>query len=370
MIIDKNKLFENFKNIKNLMNLKILICYKQLLSFNNILINYGCLIIIIILIFHIISLLVFYLNQLKIIKKQIKRIIFEKTNMNLIKKNNKKIKIVKKKKLYNKKNQSNSIINSKGLINIKNNNKIISAGHHIINKSINNNKMNYNNEELNELSYYNALLFDKRKFCQYYNSLLKIKHNLIFTFCNNEDYNPKIIKIDLFLIGITIDLTVNALFFNDDTMHEIYVKKGIFDFYTQLPIAIYSFLISTILNLPMALLGLSSDKIIYFKQYQRDKNIKKNGNKLISSIKIKVSIYFIISFIFLLFFWYYISIFCIIYKNTQYHLLKDTLISFGFSMLYPFGLYLLPGFFRIPSLSNPKKKRVCLYNFSKILQIF
>ena len=122
--------------------------------------------------------------------------------------------------------------------------------------------------------------------------------------------------------------------------------------------------------MPIALLGLSSDKIIYFKQYQRDKNIKKNGNKLISSIKIKVSIYFIISFIFLLFFWYYISIFCIIYKNTQYHLLKDTLISFGFSMLYPFGLYLLPGFFRIPSLSNPKKKRVCLYNFSKILQIF
>ena len=61
--------------------------------------------------------------------------------------------------------------------------------------------------------------------------------------------------------------------------------------------------------------------------------------------------------------------FGVIYKNTQYHLLKDTLISFGISFIHPFVLYLLPGIFRIPSLSNPKKKRVCLYNFSKIFQL-
>ncbi len=82
---------------------------------------------------------------------------------------------------------SNNIIkDNKTVINSSNNNNKINI----------NNKMKYNNEELNELSYNYALLFDKRKFCQYYNSLLKIKHNLIFTFCNNEDYNPKIIKID------------------------------------------------------------------------------------------------------------------------------------------------------------------------------
>ena len=62
--------------------------------------------------------------------------------------------------------------------------------------------------------------------------------------------------------------------------------------------------------------------------------------------------------------------FCVIYKNTQVHLLKDTLMSFGLSLLYPFMIYLLPGFFRIPSLSNKKIKRECLYNFSKFLQIF
>ena len=59
-----------------------------------------------------------------------------------------------------------------------------------------------------------------------------------------------------------------------------------------------------------------------------------------------------------------------IYKNTQYHLLKDTLISFGLSLLYPFGIYLLPGFFRIPAISNSKKNKKYLYRFSKFLQFF
>ena len=59
------------------------------------------------------------------------------------------------------------------------------------------NIMSNNNEELNVLSYDLALTKDKRVFCQYYTSLLKYKHNFIFSFFNNEDYNPKIIKMEL-----------------------------------------------------------------------------------------------------------------------------------------------------------------------------
>ena len=76
-----------------------------------------------------------------------------------------------------------------------------------------------------------------------------------------------------------------------------------------------------------------------------------------------------ISSIFLSLFWYYISMFGAIYKNTQLHLLKDTLMSFALSLIYPFGIYLLPGIFRIPALLDKKKKSKFLYNFSKLLQI-
>ena len=61
--------------------------------------------------------------------------------------------------------------------------------------------------------------------------------------------------------------------------------------------------------------------------------------------------------------------FGVIYKNTQYHLLKDTLFSFALSLITPFITCSLPGLFRIPALSNPKKKRECLYNFSKIFHL-
>ena len=407
MIINKTKLFENLKDIKNLVNLNILICYKKLLSFisfNGLIHNIGSLIIICIIIFHLFSIFIFYIVQLNNIRKSIKDIIFGITNFNLIKKsqakNIKKINLTKTKKKSNKTVKLNMKKNKFKKVKNKRNNNIILYNNNYINNNINittniiptkktnskrsflnlknnsqnkikmiKNIMNYNKEEINALTYNLALIYDKRSFCQYYNSLLKVKHNLIFSFCNNDDYNSKIIKIDLFFIGFTIYFTVNALFFDDNTMHKIYVEKGKYDFETQIPIALYSSLISMLLNTPLSLLGLSSNRIIQFKQNHLRQGITKRENELNFCLKLKFALFFIISFIFLLFFWYYITMFCIIYKNTQYHLLKDTLISFVLSLLYPFVIFLLPGLFRIPSLSNPKQKKECLYNFSKILQL-
>ena len=226
------------------------------------------------------------------------------------------------------------------------------------NKNDNN---NYIDEEINGFSYDMAIKYDKRTYCQYYLSLLKTQHNLIFAFFNSNDYNSRIIKIDLFFIGFAIEYTVNGLFYTDNTMHKIYESKGEFDLDYQLPIAIYSTIISYILNFPLDLLALSNDSIINFKQRNIKFIIKKK-------VKLLINIYFIISSLFLSFFWYYISMFGVIYRNTQYHLLKDTLISFGLSLIAPFIFYLLPGICRIPALSKTDNRRECLYNFSGILQ--
>ena len=153
-------------------------------------------------------------------------------------------------------------------------------------------------------------------------------------------------------------------------MHKIYKSKGEYDFETQIPIIVYSYLISLILNIPLNSLGLSSDTIIEFKQNKSNNNLIKRAQHLKKKLSIKFILYFIIGFLLLACFWYYISMFCVIYRNTQFILLKDTLMSFGLSLIIPFGNYLLPGLFRIPSLSNNKNKRECLYNFSKFLQFF
>ena len=225
--------------------------------------------------------------------------------------------------------------------------------------------MEFNDEELNNFSYSIALKCDKRTYSQYYISLLRTKHILFFSFCNNNDYNSKIIKIDLFFIGFILDYTVNALFFDDKTMHKIYEDKGKFNIIYQLPQIIYSYLISSVLDTLLQLLALSDDDIIDFKQ----NNDNEKETTLKRKLCIKFICFFILGFICLLCFGYYLSMFCAIYINTQIHLIKDTLLSFGISLVSPIIIYIFPGLFRIPALSDQNKKSKYLFLFSKFLQM-
>ena len=230
--------------------------------------------------------------------------------------------------------------------------------------------IDYTDGEMNDLSYDLALKIDKRTYWQFYISLIKTKHEFIYAFLFNGDYNSKIIKIDLFIFGFALNYVVNGLFFNDDTMHNVYESKGLFDVSYQLPLIIYSSFISILLIELVKMLGLSNDTIIDFKQSEEKNNFDERGKKLIKKLKIKFVFYFILSFILLIAFWYYISIFGAVYRNTQYLLLKDKIIGFSLSMVTPFVIYLIPGLFRIPALTATQENRRCLYNFSKLFMKF
>ena len=223
-----------------------------------------------------------------------------------------------------------------------------------------------NDYELNDLIYKEAIIKDQRTYCSYYLSLIRQKHLLIFSFFPMKDYNSQIIKIDLFFINFTIYFTVNALFFSDSTMHKIYLDEGDFNFIYQIPQILYSSLVSGIINIFLKLLALTGQKIIKIKQIKM--NVELKSNEIIRIIKYKILFYYIISHILLLICWYYVGCFCAIYKNTQAHLIKDTIISFGLSFIYPFFIYLFPGIFRISALKNKKDKKENMYRFSKILQ--
>jgi len=228
--------------------------------------------------------------------------------------------------------------------------------------------LNYNDYELNSLIYEKALIIDKRTYFQYYISLLKQKHLLIFTFYTYDDYNSKIIKIFLFFFSFALYYTITALFFNYKTMHKLYEDQGVFNFLFQLPQIIYSSLISSVINTIIKALSLSQKNIVDLKKEEHN-NIRKKSIDILNCLKLKFILFYILSFIFLLFFWYYLSCFCAVYINTQKCLIENTLISFLLSLIYPIFLYLLPAFFRIPSLKSKNKKKKCLYNFSQIIQL-
>ena len=224
-----------------------------------------------------------------------------------------------------------------------------------------------NDTELNSLDYKDAIKYDKRTYFQYYLSLIKLKQKIIFTFYTYNDYNSRSIKICLFFFSFSLCLIINGLFFNDSTMHEIYEDKGKYNFIYQIPQILYSTIISNILIIIINFLSLTEQDILSLKN--ETKNINNKKLDTIKRIKIKIPIFFILIFLFLILFWYYISCFCAIYKNTQIHLIKDTVITYCLSLLYPFGIYLLPGIFRIPSLRSKKQDKQKLYKIIKIIQL-
>ena len=266
-------------------------------------------------------------------------------------------------------NHTKKIYNNKK--STKTSNYLVSSNNTFYKNSIGSNILyrNLNDEELNTLEYTIALKIDKRTYLQYYWSLLKKNHLIFFTFYPNNDYNLPSIKIFLFLVSFSLYFTISGFFFNDDTMHKINEDNGNYILWYRIPQIFYCSIVSTIINIILRQLSLSEKNILALK---RGKNFNKTlqySKDIKKCLDIKFIIFFILSYLLLIFFWYFIACFCGAYVNTQEILIKDTLISFFLSMLYPFGLNLIPGFFRIYALRASKKDKKFIYKISLIIAL-
>ena len=230
-------------------------------------------------------------------------------------------------------------------------------------------KIVLNDQEMDMLDYKKALEIDKRTYFQYYFSLLKRKQLILFAFYPNNDYNLIPLKISLFLLAFSLYFTMNGFFFSDETMHEIYEDNSSFNILIQIPIIIYSSCVTSVINIILRQLSLSENNILSINKEKEYMLAVKKSKSILKCLIIKFFFYFLFSLLVLLFCWYFISCFCAVYSNTQIILISDSFLSFGLSMLYPFGLNLLPLFFRIPALRAKKKDKECLYKFSKIIAL-
>ena len=229
-------------------------------------------------------------------------------------------------------------------------------------------KEKLDNYELNNLEYEEALKLDKRKLIDIYWSLLNREHLILFTFCNRNDYNIIYIKFARLIFLICTDMVLNVFFFADETMHKMFLDYGIYNIIQQIPQAIYSTVVSQVIQLFLCFLCMT-DK--YFYQIKNMNTIHENQEKqIIKCIKLKLSFFVSFTFIMFAFYWYAISCFCAVYKNTQIAFIKDSAISFGLGLLYPFILYLFPSLLRIISLKVHAKNLSCIYKISDIIPFF
>ena len=389
-------------NKKSRSNLDVMQC-DVLSSKENIITNTGFFLLLFILVIFIIVFIIFCIKGKDNLEKQIDEVIynhFEKKkeekndNNNSNKSPNNKL-INKTKKSINQLNLKKNITQELKLkskentksINVKNktkNNNRKTTGQKIINNSsstknnIINAKKNKKNKknpkmndyELNILSYMDAITFDKRTSCDYYCALIKNKQLFMFTFCSFTDYNSKVIKRFIFFLSFALHYTINALWFNDSTMHQIYQDEGSYNFsYQCLSIFVSALAATVILRIMLEVLVLTERSIVKLKLCNSYEEAMEMKTTLMKNYNIKFAIFFVINFLLLVAFWYYLTCFNAIYSNTQVYLIDNTLISFAISLFFPVIYNIIPTVLRILALNKEKKDGEGLYIASQIFQI-
>ena len=261
--INVNDLLSKIENEKSSSNLGVTQCINVFSSPDDIKSNSGFYSLLFILIIFIIVFIIFYLKGKNLFEHKIDAIIYNKFEKDKAKKIRKKTENIptlitqsnqrkspkkkkRKKKATNvnkntKSKSENIILDKKGKknnnISHKNSDKNVIKTHE--NKDLdklNKNIPDYDNDyELNSLSYPEALKYDKRSCCDYYMSLIKYKQLFAFTFCSFNDYNSGIIKKFILFLSFALHYTINALFFTDSNMHQIYEDGGDYNFSYQFP---------------------------------------------------------------------------------------------------------------------------------------
>ena len=90
-------------------------------------------------------------------------------------------------------------------------------------------------------------------------------------------------------------LTVSALFFTDNTIHQIYEDEGIFNFLYNTPQIIYSTIISAVINMIVKSLSLTESKILELKKEKTELRLNVKIVEIKKSLKLKFILFYIIS---------------------------------------------------------------------------
>ena len=237
-----------------------------------------------------------------------------------------------------------------------------------------NNKLKYDNFELNNMEYEEALLEDKRSMIRSYWSIINREHLILLTFFSRNDFNLSYVKFSRFIFLISTEMTMNAYFFADETMHKIYLSYGKYDFVQHIAQILMTMIFSQITEVFICYLSLTDSSIYEIKELKRNNKDKDNKEyyaevfDILEKVNKKIKIFFTFTFIVMIFYWYSVACFCAVYRNTQIIFLKDCGISFLTELLEPFILYLIPSILRAISLKCNGCS--CVYKLSEMIPIF
>ena len=233
---------------------------------------------------------------------------------------------------------------------------------------------------LNNYTYEEAILYEKRSFLRLYYIYLLSKEDILNTFFFKIPFQLEQLRICMFIFNYSVDIALNAFFYLSDNISDRYhytgANKVVFTLINNLTITLISTIVTIVLISFLDSLIQSNDKLQsvfedeeeslknkqgYEVSEERKQTIEISVKKIIKCLKLKIAVFFIVEYIIMLFFWYYVTAFCHVYHNTQTSWLMDCIVSFLCSILYN-GIFALA--FTIIYFISVKFKQKWMYKIA------
>ena len=227
-------------------------------------------------------------------------------------------------------------------------------------------EITYTDFEINSFTYKQAIGVDIRPFKTIYLSLIKYNHPLFCIFNKAKDYNSIYIKVSLIFISFSLYYFINSLFITKSLLHDLYEAQNQNDISRFLPYIFISFIIGYALEKIIRYFSLSDNNILSIYRESLYNNAKIRATQVRKLLLVKYILFYVFGFGSVLIFGYYLATFGSVYKNSQFILIKNVIISYVISLIFPFIIIVLPSLFRRYSLKDATRQ--CMFNLSRVLQ--
>ena len=222
---------------------------------------------------------------------------------------------------------------------------------------------------LDDLDYDETIIREKRNICKIFIDKLVVKQMIVDLFYNNNWIIPKTIKAIFFIVRIGLYFFVNALFYNEEYITELYFSDKKEEFFSFIPRSlnriIYASIVSTVLDFIISLLFPSENKIK--KILLKKKYIKEMKNKIIIATKKIINNYWIfigVSYAFTIITWFYVSCFNNVYPYLKIEWIKSSIFIIIILQFLSVITCLLYAIFRFISIKCKSEK---IFKFSNYL---
>ena len=221
---------------------------------------------------------------------------------------------------------------------------------------------------MDDLEYDDAIVKDKRTFCEYFCDIFKKRQTIANTFLSKDNLKTRSMKIILFIFDLILIFVINALYISEEYISTLYHLDEDESFLSFIPRSISRFIKTTLVGGLIAYVAnfffIDESKIKHLFKREKDNKIalKQNIIEIIKDLKKRYLTFIIIVFIIIVVSFFYLLCFNYVYPYTQMEWIKTSFVVILIRQALSCLIILLNAIFRFLSFKTRVEK---IYKFSK-----